>query len=119
MKYIIKVKGHGAGEKRFTDTVKKRKLAESLLNRKSKNRVWYADDEEIPVSADIAKAVVDKELASLKEQMEAFEKEKADFQRMKDEQNAHKQTRTTKPKKDVESKTEDDTALFDSPKNND
>jgi len=85
MNYIIKVSGFGAGEKIFTKTAKEKKLAEGLLNRKSKSRQWYADDEDIPVTATIAKSLVDKELSSLKEQMAAFEKEKEAFAKMKAE----------------------------------
>lgn len=123
MNYIIKVSGVGAGEKIITKTAKQKKLAEGLLNRKSKSRQWYADDEDIPVTATIAKAVVDKELASLKEQMEAFEKEKAEFAKMKAESQelqsrGGKQSRNTKSKKELDPiEDEDENDLFETPKN--
>lgn len=122
MNYIIKVSGFGAGEKIFTNTAREKKLAEGLLNRKSKSRQWYADDEDIPVTATIAKSLVDKELSSLKEQMAAFEKEKAEFAKMKSEsQGAQKQTKATKSKKEVDAiqelDEEDENDLFETPKN--
>jgi hypothetical protein len=122
MNYIIKVSGFGAGEKIFTKTAKQKKLAEGLLNRKSKSRQWYADDEDIPVTATIAKSLVDKELSSLKEQMAAFEKEKAEFAKMKAEsQSSQKQAKATKSKKEVDTVEEiedkDENDLFETPKN--
>jgi hypothetical protein len=122
MNYIIKVSGFGAGEKIFTNTAREKKLAEGLLNRKSKSRQWYADDEDIPVTATIAKSLVDKELSSLKEQMAAFEKEKAEFAKMKAEsQSSQKQAKATKSKKEVDTVEEiedkDENDLFETPKN--
>ena len=122
MNYIIKVSGFGAGEKIFTNTAREKKLAEGLLNRKSRSRQWYADDEDIPVTATIAKSLVDKELSSLKEQMAAFEKEKEAFAKMKAEsQGAQKQAKATKSKKEVDSiqelDEEDENDLFETPKN--
>ena len=111
MDYVIKVSGLGAGQKIMTDTPELRQRAEELLNRYKANGKlkplsqrrggWFANDEDIPVTSEVAKLRIDEELEDVKNQRISFEREKAEFEaKVKAFNELNSTTETDLPKKE-------------------